>query len=277
MHRLLVRNCTTLSNSLRPINKTTTICFRDSVSTAVRQYSTKAKTEPNDIDGERLIAKATRRKKAMIDGNGVENLVPEVSLETLVKRTRKKKAVAEVDPTEDLAIETPPDAPTKRTRRKKVESEETITDEIPVETLLEAKPKRGRPKKSVAEEDGAEEVPIETSPIAKPARGRRKKVAIDDFKAELEAQALEEAESGEQPLIETVKKRKKKMTVEDEEISPAFTPIKLRSYQEEAIGAVLNGVNMGQRRLGLSLATGSGKTVLLLNSSQVNHTDLFSR
>ncbi|KAI5782996.1 DEAD box helicase [Pyronema domesticum] len=52
------------------------------------------------------------------------------------------------------------------------------------------------------------------------------------------------------------------MTVEDEEISPAFTPIKLRSYQEEAIGAVLNGVNMGQRRLGLSLATGSGKTVI---------------
>jgi regulator of extracellular matrix RemA (YlzA/DUF370 family) len=277
MHRLLVRNCTTLSNSLRPINRTTTICFRNSVPRAVRHYRTKAKTELNDIDGEPLIAKATRRKKAVIDGDSIAHPAPEVSPETLAKRTRKKKAVTEENPTEDLAIETPPDAPTKRTRRKKAESEETITDEVPVETPLEAKPKRGRPKKSVAEEDGAEEVPIETSPIAKLARGRRKKVAIDDFKAELEAQALEEAESEEQPLIEAVKKRKKKMTVEDEEISPAFTPLKLRSYQEEAIGAVLNGVNMGQRRLGLSLATGSGKTVLLPHPPLVNNTDLFSR
>ncbi|KAI5814625.1 P-loop containing nucleoside triphosphate hydrolase protein [Pyronema omphalodes] len=262
MHRLLVRNCTTISNSLRPVNRTTTICFRDSVLRTARNYRTKAKTDLNDIDAEPLIAKASRRKKAVIDGDTIANSTPEVSPETLTKRTRKKKAVAEENPTEDLAIETPLDTSTKRTRRKKAESEEAITDDVPIETPLEAKLKRGRPKKSVAKEDGAEEAPVETSPIAKSARGRQKKAAIDDFKAELEAQALEDAESEEQPIIETVKKRKKKKTIEEEEISPAFTPLKLRSYQEEAIEAVLNGVNEGYRRLGLSLATGSGKTVI---------------
>jgi hypothetical protein len=37
--------------------------------------------------------------------------------------------------------------------------------------------------------------------------------------------------------------------------------IKLRPYQEESIQAVLSHVEQGHKRLGLSLATGSGKTV----------------
>jgi ATP-dependent helicase IRC3 len=37
--------------------------------------------------------------------------------------------------------------------------------------------------------------------------------------------------------------------------------IKLRPYQEESIQAVLSHVEKGHKRLGLSLATGSGKTV----------------
>lgn len=38
--------------------------------------------------------------------------------------------------------------------------------------------------------------------------------------------------------------------------------IQLRPYQEESINAVLTNFEQGERRLGLSLATGSGKTVI---------------
>lgn len=38
--------------------------------------------------------------------------------------------------------------------------------------------------------------------------------------------------------------------------------IQLRPYQEESINAVLSNLALGERRLGLSLATGSGKTVI---------------
>lgn len=40
------------------------------------------------------------------------------------------------------------------------------------------------------------------------------------------------------------------------------SPIQLRDYQEESIQAVLNHVAEGHRRMGISLATGSGKTVI---------------
>ena len=42
---------------------------------------------------------------------------------------------------------------------------------------------------------------------------------------------------------------------------PNDTPIRLRNYQEECIQSVLSYLNKGHRRLGVSLATGSGKTV----------------
>jgi ATP-dependent helicase IRC3 len=38
-------------------------------------------------------------------------------------------------------------------------------------------------------------------------------------------------------------------------------PIKLRNYQEECIQSVLAYLQDGKKRLGVSLATGSGKTV----------------
>lgn len=37
--------------------------------------------------------------------------------------------------------------------------------------------------------------------------------------------------------------------------------IRLREYQEECIQSVLSHLNIGHKRLGISLATGSGKTV----------------
>lgn len=41
----------------------------------------------------------------------------------------------------------------------------------------------------------------------------------------------------------------------------AKSPIRLRDYQDECIQAVLSYLDKGQKRLGISLATGSGKTV----------------
>lgn len=38
-------------------------------------------------------------------------------------------------------------------------------------------------------------------------------------------------------------------------------PVVLREYQEECIQAVLSHLNEGHKRMGVSLATGSGKTV----------------
>ncbi|KAF2731491.1 P-loop containing nucleoside triphosphate hydrolase protein [Polyplosphaeria fusca] len=45
-------------------------------------------------------------------------------------------------------------------------------------------------------------------------------------------------------------------------VAPRPPPIKLRQYQEECIQSVLSYLEKGHKRLGVSLATGSGKTVI---------------
>jgi len=48
--------------------------------------------------------------------------------------------------------------------------------------------------------------------------------------------------------------------------SPASSPPRpLRPYQQECIDACLNAISQGKRRLGISLATGAGKTVIFTN------------
>lgn len=43
---------------------------------------------------------------------------------------------------------------------------------------------------------------------------------------------------------------------------PPFQPVRLRDYQEECIQSVLSSLKQGHKRLGISLATGAGKTVI---------------
>ena len=45
-------------------------------------------------------------------------------------------------------------------------------------------------------------------------------------------------------------------------LSPSFSPVQLRDYQEECIQSILTAIQNGHKRLGISLATGAGKTVI---------------
>ncbi len=45
------------------------------------------------------------------------------------------------------------------------------------------------------------------------------------------------------------------------QVTKTSQPVRLRDYQEECIQSVLASLDMGNKRLGISLATGSGKTV----------------
>jgi hypothetical protein len=56
--------------------------------------------------------------------------------------------------------------------------------------------------------------------------------------------------------------------------TPTSPPIVLRDYQEECIQAVLDHIAQGHQRLGISLATGAGKTVrtnFLYTSAPTDH------
>lgn len=50
-------------------------------------------------------------------------------------------------------------------------------------------------------------------------------------------------------------------------VTSPHKPVVLRDYQEECIQAVLSHLGQGYKRMGVSLATGSGKTVSTLKAS----------
>ena len=51
-------------------------------------------------------------------------------------------------------------------------------------------------------------------------------------------------------------------------LAPSLKP-KLRDYQQECIRSVLSSLRRGHKRVGISLATGSGKTVTILHVSRM--------
>jgi hypothetical protein len=65
-------------------------------------------------------------------------------------------------------------------------------------------------------------------------------------------------------ILHAQQTRRSLATVINSTLPPAVREeaIRLREYQEECIQSVLSYLNKGHKRLGISLATGSGKTVL---------------
>jgi hypothetical protein len=102
--------------------------------------------------------------------------------------------------------------------------------------------KRGRPKKVKTEDatavtiDPAGTITAEPVVPAKPAKPKRKAPKISDITRLIPPMPLD---------------------------PPPSRP--LRPYQEECVDAVLTAIAEGKRRLGISLATGAGKTVIFTN------------
>jgi superfamily II DNA or RNA helicase len=110
-----------------------------------------------------------------------------------------------------------------------------------VEKEVSAPRKRGRPKKIKTEETAVEVAEVNTNistevkPVSKPTKSR-KAPKISDITRLIPPSAI-------QP-------------------SPTRS---LRPYQEECVEACLSAISEGKRRLGISLATGAGKTVIFTN------------
>lgn len=64
------------------------------------------------------------------------------------------------------------------------------------------------------------------------------------------------------PVLYVTQKARNSSTSPPPSSSNGTSGIQLRPYQEESITSVLTSLSQGARRLGLSLATGSGKTVI---------------
>ena len=108
-----------------------------------------------------------------------------------------------------------------------------------VDSKIPARRKRGRPRKVTAEETTVEaaqtpaDITPEIEPVTTPAKPRRKAPKISDITRLIPPTTL-------QPTLSRP----------------------LRPYQEECVEACLKAIADGKRRLGISLATGAGKTVI---------------
>ena len=155
------------------------------------------------------------------------------------KRARRRNIIGREDQEVQVVAEKP-----KRTRKKKVE----------VAVELEAASK-GTRRKKVADLVKPVDENAEIQATGTTLRGSRRK----------KGEEVAEAEAA----IKTLKKTRKKKNAGESDNNLAPPPpsqlqpqqIKLRDYQQECISAVLDHVKQGHRRLGISLATGAGKTV----------------
>jgi Type III restriction enzyme, res subunit len=101
-------------------------------------------------------------------------------------------------------------------------------------------------------------------------RGRKKKTPAPP-QEEAVAEPTTTTQVAEIVPIKIVKPRKRAPKISDitrlipsTPLNPA-PPRPLRPYQEECVDTVLEAIEQGKRRLGISLATGAGKTVIFTN------------
>ena len=100
-------------------------------------------------------------------------------------------------------------------------------------------------------------------------RGRPRKIKPEDIAApQVESRTADEAIT--EPTTELAKPRKAPKIRDITRLIPPtlLSPSPsspLRPYQEECVEACLNAISEGKRRLGISLATGAGKTVIFTN------------
>lgn len=101
-------------------------------------------------------------------------------------------------------------------------------------------------------------------------RGRPKKVKLEDAAVET-TQSITKATNVDTTITTPVKPRKRAPSISDiTRLIPQTTlqpsPSRpLRPYQEECVETCLKAISEGKRRLGISLATGAGKTVIFTN------------
>ena len=192
---------------------------------------------------------------------------------TLTEALSTSIQAPEILPPPIAVRELPNQAETKKKKEKKKETKKKKKKEEEEEEEEEEKPKAG-------EEGGAELDSLPSGRVVKSSGGtatkKNKKTSEPGGKAVATAKSAKTPKSLGEPKA---KKRDKKGLSKDElHIAeavqvppPTAAPIVLRDYQQECIDAVLNHVKQGHRRLAISLATGSGKTVHIFKSSTTVH------
>ncbi|KAF8455030.1 P-loop containing nucleoside triphosphate hydrolase protein [Kalaharituber pfeilii] len=161
------------------------------------------------------------------------------AIEDAIKGSRRRKTTKE-----QIEADSEPAAKAPKRTRAKTKDEQHVA---PKKTETKGTGKRGRPKvKSAIEVDKTQDKTQDTKVVRQAARTKTK-----------EAKGVEALVKG---------SRARKKSVEAAKVpEPASTPtavIKLRNYQQECIDAVIDHVKQNHRRLAISLATGSGKTVI---------------
>ena len=240
-----------------------TITLEKAVKKIKRSRAKKVKEEAGieiPLGSEKTVkrTKRSRAKKAK-EETGIE--IPLGSEKTVerTKRSRAKKAKEETGIEIPLGSEKTVER-TKRSRAKKAKEETGVEISLGSEKTVE-RIKRSRAKKA-KEEAGVEISLGSEKTIKRTNRSRVKREKQEEAEAGIQA-AIKSRETVKAPKKLRVKKKKQDEVHVATALSPAqaSNPIILRDYQKECIDAILENVKQGYKRLAVSLATGSGKTV----------------
>ena len=156
-------------------------------------------------------------------------------------------------------VNSPKEKATKKKKRLEPEPETAVEAGAPSPGALKHR-RRAQVTKGRQDIGAGAEATVTSKKVVKTTKGSRVKKAKEEAGVEV---SLGLDETFYAPKKLRVKKEKQD-EVHVTTISPpaqASDPIILRDYQKECIDAVLDNVKQGHKRLAVSLATGSGKTV----------------